>query len=795
MASGGGASFADLLKYLRQRAGLTQAQLAGLAGVSERSVSDLERGKTRWPYSGTTHMLAEALALTGEQRARFLQAARRGGDEPISPLGQTALLTPLIGRQPELARIRELLNNPDTRLLTLCGAGGIGKTRLALEIAAHDAWRFRDGASFIDLAPVSEPGLVLGVIAQQVIPAWTAEPGAFPELVSYLKQRQVLLVLDNLEHVLAAAPGLADLLAHCPAVTMLATSRAPLRLRVERQIVVPPLPLPKLPLGREPPDLATLGQNEAVRLFVDRAAAHGGFTLQPENAPDVVEICRRLDGLPLAIELAAARTALLPPAAIAARLPHSLSLLVGGARDLPPRHQTLRNAISWSYDLLSAEEQRVFRALAVFAGGATLPLVRQVCCPDEDELLTLEHVASLANWGLLRREPEGQAFPRLRMLETIRAFAADQLVETGELPDIQRAHALAYLALAEDLEPRLLGADQARLFAALDAEQENIRAALAWAVAAAERETLAGAAGSPPAAELALRLANAMWWYWETRGHFAEGQQWLERALASHAGAETPLRGRARWRAGALAYRRRDLDRADALLRQALAVLRAHDDVEGSAWCQAFLGLLALVRDEPAAARAWHEGALAAARQTGDRVVEAGSLSNLGEVAHVEGDLAEAVNFYTASLAVARTLPDALIAARVETNLALVEAERGNWPQAFAGHQDALRQYWLVGESRGVASSLEGIAAALARCGDAGEAVRLYGAAAALRQQTGAPLGVVERAAHEAGVQAAADRLTETGFADAWAAGSIPDPAEVVTEALLLGQLGAEFAR
>lgn len=800
VVSGGGASFADLLKYLRQQAGLTQTQLAGLAGVSERSVSDLERGKTRRPYSGTTHMLADALALTGEQRARFLRAAQRGG-QPAPPLGQAALLTPLIGRQPELAQVRRLLGNPEVRLVTLCGTGGIGKTRLALEIAAHDAWRFQDGACFIDLAPVSEPALLLDAIAQQVIPAGSVEPEAFPELVSYLKPRQMLLVLDNLEHVLAAAPDLAGLLAHCPAVTILATSRAPLRLRAERQIAVPPLPVPALPPSLGPPDLATLGQNEAVRLFVDRATAHSGFTLQPENAPDVVEICRRLDGLPLAIELAAARTALLPPAAIVARLTRSLSLLVGGARDLPPRHQTLRNAIAWSYRLLSADEQRVFRALAVFAGGATLPLVHEVCCPEVDEFLTLEHVTALANWGLLRREPAGEALPRVRMLETIRAFAADQLLAAGEVPDTQRAHARAYLALAEELEPRLLGANQAQSFAALDAEQENIRAALTWAVAEAEagveaeREAPASAGDSLPAAELALRLANAMWWYWETRGHFAEGQQWLERALGPHHSAETRLRGQARWRAGALAYRRRDLDGADAQLHQALAVLQAHDDVEGSAWCQAFLGLLALVRHEPAAARAWHEGALAAARQTGDRVVEAGSLSNLGEVAHAEGDLAEAVRFYTASLAVARTLPDALIAARVETNLALVEAERQNWPQAFAGHQDALRQYWLVGESRGVASSLEGMAAALARCGDAGTAVRLYGAAAALRQRTGAPLGVVERATHEAGVHTAAARLTESGFTAAWAAGSVSDPGQIVADALRLGQLGAEAAR
>ncbi|MFT4037445.1 MAG: tetratricopeptide repeat protein [Thermomicrobiales bacterium] len=793
-----------MLLTLRVQAGLTQERLAERSGVSARAISDIERGRSPHPFAGTLDALSRALELAPGQRQRLYAAAQRPLPQPSgSRPDPHPALPPLIGRAAELAAIHDLLTLPTPPIVTLCGPGGIGKTRLAREIAAQEAWRYRHGAHVVDLAAIRDPDLVPAAIAQQLHHAEMAGAAAsdsaallppLDALIAWLQPQQLLLVLDNLEQVLDAAPSLARLAAACPQVVLLVTSRSPLRVYAEYVVTVPPLPLPKTgpPPTADAARWRALQQNEAVRLFVERAEAHGPFRLDAGNAAAVVEICRRLDGLPLGIELAAARTSLLSPAAILARLNHALALLTGGMRDLPARHQTLENAIAWSYDLLDPADQRCLRRLAVFAGGAPVELAARSDDPAADDIHGLDRIAALAHASLVSIEFTADGQRRVRLLETIREFALARLRDAGEEAAARRAHALACLALAEQTEPALLGAEQARYFALLDLEQENIRAALEWAITTARAPARDAAAAEPelPAAGIALRLASAMWWYWETRGLYMEGQQWLEGALA-HGPPGAAERRRALWRLGALAYRRRDLARARSALHEALPLLREAGDTEGAAWCQAFLGLVALVDKETVAARAWHEGALRDARRAGDAVVEAGSLSNLGEVAHAERRLDEAVRYYTASLAIARGLPDALIAARVLTNLAIIEAEQGHWPQAFREHQQALRIYHRVGDSRGVAASLEGMAAALATHADAGEAAWLYGAAAALRQRIGAPMGVVEHAAYETGIATARSRLTPGAWETAWVVGHTQAHTEAAPAALRLEFPGA----
>jgi predicted ATPase/class 3 adenylate cyclase len=604
--------------------------------------------------------------------------------------------TPFLGREGEVTRLGELLQREDVRLVTLTGPGGVGKTRLALQVAAELVEAFPDGAWFADLAPLADPALVPSAIASAL---GLREEGGRPliqALKEHLSDKRLLLLLDNLEHLLPAAPQAGELLAACPGLTILATSRAPLRLRAEREIPVPPLALPD---RAHPPPAACLTRYAAVRLFVERAvAARPDFAVDSDSASAVAELCVRLDGLPLAIELAAARVKLLPPQALLARLGRRLPVLTGGARDLPARQRTLRDAIAWSHDLLAPEQQALFRRLAVFAGGWTIEAAEAVGDPG-GELDAFGGLAALVDGSLVRTAEAGggpdPGAPRFGMLETVREYGLERLAASGDEAAARRAHAEHVLALAEEAGPALAGGEEGAALARLEAEHDNVRAALAWALGGGD-------------AALGLRLAGTVWAFWYLRGHFGEGRGWLGRALAgSGAGATTKAaRAQALRGAGVLAWAQGDYGPAAALLADALALYRELGDRRGIALTVGTLGAVAQEQGEHERAAALHAESLAAYRELGDKHRIARALGNLGVVARGAGDYARAAALHAESLALARELGDRRGVAATLANLAVVARERGDLGRAARLLEESLALHRELGDRRGVAPTL-----------------------------------------------------------------------------------------
>ena len=566
-----------------------------------------------------------------------LLRAAGGARLPLPP-------TPLVGRERALAEVAALLRPGDVRLLTLTGPGGVGKTRLALAVADDLGPAFADGAAFVDLSAVRDPGLVLPAVARALGRREAPGTPAPDALAAALRTRRLLLVLDNLEQVTGAAPAVAGLLAACPGLTVLATSRAPLRVRAEQEYPVPPLAPPE----RRPNAAAEVAGNPAVALFDARARAVApDFALTDANATAVGEICRRLDGLPLAIELAAARVKVLSPQALLARLSNRLAVLTTGARDQPERLRTMRATIAWSDDLLSPEEQALFRRLAVFAGGCTVEAAEAVIPPAGDcEVDVLEGIASLLDHGLLRRADDLGDGPRFGMLETIREFALERLETSGEADPIRRAHAAYFVDLAERSEPHLYGFEEAPTWLArLGAEHHNLRAALTWAEAQGE-------------VELSLRLGTALVPFWFTRGYPTEGRIWLERALAGTANAAPPMRAKALMGAARLATQQGDYGRATLWAEESLALAEAAGDPRGVAGALHGLGTLAGDQGDHARATALNTRALGLYRACGDMRGAAFMLNNLGLVASRQGDLARATTLLEEALALFRRIGD-----------------------------------------------------------------------------------------------------------------------------------------
>ena len=581
------ATFAAVLRQFRLAAALSQEDLAERAGMSLRGLSDLERGVRRSPYLATVRQLADALGLSPSDRQDLLAAARAGPlSKPDVATGLQAALprppAPLIGREPDVATLFNLVQRPAVQLVTVTGPGGSGKTRLALEVATRLQDAFAGSVRFVDLSPIVDASHVLPAIAQALGVRELPGKPMQETLARALGGRRLLLVLDNCEQVLAAAGDVAALLTTCPDLTILATSRASLRVRAEQIVPLAPLPLPD---AHHLLDLENLVQVPSVALFVERAhATDPSFALTAENASAVVAICRRLDGLPLAIELAAARVRLLPPVALLPQLEQSLLLLTDGARDAPARQRTLRETIAWSYDLLSPEEQELFRRVSVFVGGWTLGATEPVANPD-GALDVLSGLGALLERSLIQRGEGLHGEPRFGLFETIREFGLEQLAASGEEMLTRERHAAWVVHLAEQAEPAMFRADQRSWWERVEVERPNIRAALAWFEQIVD-------------AERAQRLVAALVPFSWIRGHLQEGQDWSVRALAIPGKTSVPARARTLFGSGTLAWFRGDHVAAKTLAEQALTVSQRGEFASGIAMARQTLSITAWMQGD-----------------------------------------------------------------------------------------------------------------------------------------------------------------------------------------------------
>ena len=649
--------------------------------------------------------------------------------------------SPLIGRADELAQITALLQEEGTRLVTLTGPGGTGKTRLALELAARLEDRFADRAVFVPLAAIGDAELVPSALAQALDIAETAGVPLLESLGDALRASELLLVADNLEHLPAVAPMLATLLGAAPRLRVLATSRSPLRVSAEHEVPISPLE-----------------RGDASSLFMERArSVRPDLELADEDADVVAEICMRLDGLPLAIELAAARTRALPPAALLARLDRRLPLLAGGARDLPARQQTLRDAIDWSYRLLDPAEQRLFTRLAVFTGGATIEAAGSVCDRDGDlGVDVLDGLTTLVAGSMLLAPPLTHE-PRFRMLATIREFAADELEAADERDALQRRHAEYFADFAERANLTFYGAGEPESLDRLDDEANNFRSALSWAAAAGE-------------AELELRLAAALARYWYLRGHLHEGRRALEGSLERGASVAPHLRAEALRGSGTIAFRQGDYPRARSCAAAALELYREAGDRQGVARCLDNLGYAAVCMGDYSAAVELHEESAAISRELGNHQGVAAATINLANVALNQGDPARASALADEALLLSRAVDyeEGVLVSLLDIGLA--QLDLGDADRAGAMLSEALPLAARLGATAEIVHCLEGLAAVACARSHWRDAALLAGAAEGLCTRSGVLLEPFERSLHTRTTAAATETLG-TDFDEAFAAG------------------------
>jgi predicted ATPase/transcriptional regulator with XRE-family HTH domain len=813
-------TFGRWLKERRQSFGLTQENLADRAACALSMIEKIERGLRR-PSHQVAERIAEVLRIPEGEREAFVEWARGLPSNYLSsiPLSRTppqagqpeisapsspgqllpAPVTATIGREHDLEMTRDILCRADVRLLTLVGPPGIGKTRLSLELALSLGDDFVDGVRFIPLAPLHDPRLLAATIAASL----ELKGGDHPiseTLKSYLRDKQMLLVLDNFEQLTEAAPFVAELLEVAPRLKAVVTSRSLLHIYGEHEYPVPPLDLPDL---GSLPSIEALAQTASVDLFVQRAqAANHTFRLTSDNAAHVAEICVRLDGLPLAIELAAARSKLFTPPTLLKQMESRLSVLTGGPKDRDPRQQTLRGAIAWSYDLLKPHEQAFFRRLSVFVGGWTIEAATAVAADsgskaEGESSDPLDALSSLANKSLLRVEEMGDEI-RFGMLETIREYALEQAQEAGETETLKRGHAEYYQALAEQLGPALRGHELAATLARLDREHDNVRAVLAWAVERGE-------------GEIAQAVSGAIWRFWSIRGYISEGRSWIAKALAM------PPRRTANWAraanaAGNLAQTQVDYVEARALHEETRSVYtelgdkagtaRALNNLGVSAWQQgdylaarsffqecldlqrevgsdwdvaaALTNLGLVLTDEGAVygeALEYHQEALLLFRKVGDKKTAGAVQNNMGVLLHQQGRYKEARAVWEEYLELARGLRDKSATALVLSNLALVARDEGRYTDAHQLSAESIALCREIGDRRVISHIMSRMGGQAMLEGDPERAARLFGVAEMMLGQIGAKLPPSIRKDQEHFETIAQNRLGEKAYKAAWEEG------------------------
>ena len=742
-------SFGILLKRYRMAAGLTQEALAAWAGLSARTIADLERGINRTPRHDTFELLMTTLDLTVQQRALFVATVRPemtatvNGSRPPSRI----LLppTPLIGREQEMVRARNFLQQNRARLLTLTGPAGVGKTRLAIQIAQELGQQFADGAPFVALAALRDAALLPEVIGEALGLHVSSEGEMSQQVTLFLQDKQLLLVLDNFEHLLEATPYVADLLSLCPDLSVLVTSRVPLRLRAEQILPLTPLPLA-----------------DAIRLFQERALAMRPGGVYAEH--QVAAICERLDRLPLAIELAAMHVNTFSLPELYDRLTHRLALLRDGPRDLPTRQQTMEEAIAWSYDLLSEKEQQCFQALGVFVGGWTLEAAEAVCQTGEEKTPeeTILALAALVDASLVQGDIPLAGPARFGMLELMREYALQRLHAAGEEESYQRRHAAYYAQLAERASSEVPG--QSVQDALLLQEVPNSRAAIGWAI---EHQDVA----------LGLQLARFCLGSWLSQGRISEAEGTLERVLTLswQSGAQRVLfapRAVVLYAFGSILLGRGKTERAQAVAREALSRAQRSGDHCGICSALAILGQLAQRGGNLDEAAAFFAESDEHATLGGCSDLRGITLRNLAELARLRGDLVRATALYEQALVIVGAKGMTFNIALFTTLLGHLASQQHNYALAKSRYRESLVVFRSFDSPTFMAWCLEGLAAALTAERQYAQAARFCAAAVTMRKQMQTPLPSSERDAFEQTMATAKAALGEPAFAEEWTTGT-----------------------